>query len=65
VEAVKKDGKIEENVGKQYPDIIYMIRYKVTLDPIKLDLNELVEGQNETWWAGVARAGKIGLLNQQ
>jgi hypothetical protein len=41
-----------------------MIKYKVTLDPSKLDLNELVEGQGEKWWAGVALAGKIGLSNQ-
>jgi len=27
-------------------------------------LNELVGGQNEAQWAGVARAGKRGLLNQ-
>lgn len=47
-EAVKIDGKTEGNFGQQYLDIIYLTRYKMTLEPNKLDLNELVGGQNET-----------------
>jgi hypothetical protein len=63
-EPVKKDGKTEGYIGQQYLDKIFLIKYKITLEPNKLDLNELVGGQNEAQWAGVARAGKRGLLNQ-